>query len=242
MLNVRAIAPAFVIGLLVLAASSASAANVRVVHASPDAPAVDVLANGGVLFGNAAFTQATNYAAVPAGNYAIGINVAGTATTAFSTNLDVPAIGDVTIAAIGLLGGSPAFTLQPYIDDNTIIFDRARIRFIHLSPNAPAVDITTIAGDILFGDVTFTENAGYISVPGGTYGLQVRLAGTSSVVLDIGNLNVNNGTVYSVFAMGLVGGLGAQALSAVTVVDAIPTPGALALLGVGGLIAVRRRR
>lgn len=242
MKNVSAVVASCLVGIVGLA-TAASAANVRVVHASPDAPAVDVTANGGVIIPGLAFRQASSYLAIPEGNYTVGVNAAGTANQVFSTPLGVPATGDITVAAIGTLTSSPStFTVLPLIDDNSLIADRARIRFVHLSPNAPAVDITTAAGDILFGDVTFTENAGYIAVPGGIYDLQVRLAGTSTVVLNVPGLSVNNNTVYSVFAMGLVGGTGDQALQAVPVVDAIPTPGALALLGLGGLLATRRRR
>jgi hypothetical protein len=55
-----------------------------------------------------------------------------------------------------------------------------------------------------------------------TYDLEVRLAGTETVALDVPGLALADGTVYTVFAMGLAGG--EPALTAVPSVDkAAPT-------------------
>ncbi len=60
--------------LVLLDAGSALA---RLVHASPDAPAVDVYANDEPLFENVAFTEATDYVPVPAGDYTLSVRPAG---------------------------------------------------------------------------------------------------------------------------------------------------------------------
>lgn len=53
-------------------------ASVRLIHASPDAPAVDVTVaeSGDTLFDNATFANATDYATVPAGDYSLEIRPA----------------------------------------------------------------------------------------------------------------------------------------------------------------------
>ena len=48
-------------------------ARIRVVHASPDAPAVDVLVNGQVAFQNVAFSEITDYAGLDAGTYSVQV-------------------------------------------------------------------------------------------------------------------------------------------------------------------------
>lgn len=217
-------------------------ANVRAVHASPDAPTVNITANGGLLFGNLSFRQASAYAPVPAGNYTIGVAAfPATSPAVYSETIGVPGSGNVTVAAVGRLGTAGEFDLLPFIDDNTVNPNAARIRFIHASPNAPMVDITLSSGAVLFDNVSFRQSGGYISVPGGSYDLQVRLQ-NGDVVLSVPGVTVGNGSVTSIFAMGLVGGTGAQALQAVPVVDVVPTPGAAALMLAAGLVSMRRRR
>ncbi|AHF98834.1 hypothetical protein HALLA_08125 [Halostagnicola larsenii XH-48] len=55
--------------------TDAGSSLVRLVHASPDAPAVDVVGNDGAmdLFENVSFGSATNYVALPAGSYALDV-------------------------------------------------------------------------------------------------------------------------------------------------------------------------
>jgi hypothetical protein len=85
--------------------------------------------------------------------------------------------------------------------------ENARIRFVHASPNAPAVDIALAdGGPVLFGNIEFKGVGDYIEVPGGAYDLEARLAGTDTVVLSIPGVMVENERVYTAYAMGLVNG------------------------------------
>ena len=59
--------------------------------------------------------------------------------------------------------------------------DTAQLRAVHASPDAPAVDIyvegdnTPVATNVAYGDVT-----AYVTVPAGTYNVQLRPAGADS--------------------------------------------------------------
>lgn len=232
------------LGILAISGSALADANVRVIHASPDAPAVDVLVNGGSVsaFTNFSFGQAVGPVSVPGGSYDIDVvPTGGSAPGVIDVNgLSLMDNTDYTIAAINTLANIEPLVL---VDDNTLDPSNARIRFVHASPNAPAVDITLSDGTVLFAGTEFGNAAseGYLSVPGGTYDLQVRLAGTETVVLDLSNTMVDNNTVYSVFALGLVGSKDSP-LTAGIFVDAIPTPGSIAVIGLAGAFAARRRR
>jgi hypothetical protein len=62
-----------------LSATADGNARVRVIHASPDAPNVDVALTGGdVLVSDLAFGAASDYLEVPAGTYDLEVRVAGT--------------------------------------------------------------------------------------------------------------------------------------------------------------------
>jgi hypothetical protein len=181
--------------------------RLRVVHASPDAPAVDVCANGAVAFANVSFPGATAYAGVPAATYSVRVVPTGAGCDSagvINAQLPLAANTDTTVVAVNTLSEIEPLVLS---DDNRApATGKSKVRFVHASPNAPTVDITLPDGTTLFNDVSFKQNGGYIEVPYGTYTLQVRDATGTSVVLSVGPLTLDSGKVYTVFAVGLAGG------------------------------------
>lgn len=184
---------------------AADQARVRVVHASPDAPAVDVLVNGSAAFTNAAFKGVTNYASLDAGSYSVAVVPAGqTAPQVISATLPLDAGKDYTVVALGKLANIEPLVLT---DNNTLpAAGKAHVRFVHASPDAPAVDVAVKGGPVIFSNVAFKGVGDYTPVDSGTYNLEVRLAGTDTVALDLPNITLDAGTVYTVYAMGLAGG------------------------------------
>lgn len=194
-----------------------SKANVKVVHASPDAPGVDLLVDNAVVGTNLTFPNFTPYLEVNAGTRNIKVNVTGTSTTAIQANLNLEANKNYSVFAVNNVS-----SIEPLvIEDNlsTPASGKAHVRFIHLSPNAPAVDITTNTGAVVFSNYAFKGYSAFTPLDAGTYNLQVRLAGTSTVVLDLPGITVASGKIYTVFAKGLVGGTGTQALGAQIIVN-----------------------
>jgi hypothetical protein len=109
------------------AAPAAGKAHVRVIHASPDAPAVDVAVAGGpVLFSSLAFPNAAGPSPVDAGTYDLEVRAAGTTTAA----LEVPGVqaqaGKIyTVLAVGLLEGEPALEALPIVNDPAPVVEAA---------------------------------------------------------------------------------------------------------------------
>lgn len=242
-----------VLGMIVLVMSLAvpamaqdGKARVRVVHASPDAPAVDVWVNDGVAFSGAPFKGITDYAELDTATYNVKVVPAGaTEPVVIEADLALEA-KDYTVVAVGLLENIEPLVL---VDNNSApAAGKAHVRFVHASPDAPAVDIAVKGGPVLFSNVAFKEVGDYLPVDAGTYDLEVRLAGTDTVALEVPGLALADGTVYTVFAMGLAGG--EPALMAVPSVDsapaALPETGGvnpsniyiLALLALGALLVV----
>jgi len=102
---------------------------------------------------------------------------------------------------------------------------KAHVRFFHFSPNAPAVDVAVADGPVVFSNRTFNDQATTVSLANftpldaGTYDLEVRLAGTNTVVLPLPDITLAEGKIYTVFAKGFVGGKNAQALGAQIIVN-----------------------
>ena len=100
----------------------AGKAHVRFVHASPDAPNVDIyVKDGPVLFENVPFKQAFPYVPVDAGTYNLEVRIHDTGDVV----LEVPglALADrtvYTVFAMGLAGGEPALTAVPSVDASPV--------------------------------------------------------------------------------------------------------------------------
>lgn len=193
-------------------APNTPAARVNVVHASPDAPAVDLLVDGAVKGSGLAFPNNTGYLDVPAGARNVKVNVSGTSTTVINADLTLTSGASYSVFAIDSVA-----TIAPLVlpDDLTApATGKAHVRFVHLSPNAPAVDVGVTGGGVVFANRAFQQFTPFTPLDAGTYDLEVRLAGTSTVVLPLPGIALQAGRIYTVFARGFVGGAGAQALGA----------------------------
>ena len=206
------------LALVTSALADSHMARVRVVHASPDAPAVDVWVNGNVAFSNAPFKGITVYAALDTGSYQVQVTPTGaTEPVVIDATLDLAGGTDYTVVAVGQLANIEPLVL---VDNNSApAAGKAHVRFVHASPDAPAVDIAVTGGPVLFSNVPFKGVGDYLPVDAGTYDLEARVAGTQDVALSVPGVQLNEGTVYTIFAMGLVGG--EPALTAVPSVDAV---------------------
>lgn len=192
-------------------------ANVMVVHASPNAPAVDVRVNNNVAKANLAYPTNTGYLAVNSGSTNLKVSPTGTTTYVIDANVTLEAGKNYSVFAIDSVSKIKAAVIG---DDLTApAAGKAHVRFFHLSANAPAVDIAVTGGPVVFGNRTFNDQGtnnrtAFTPLDAGTYNLEVRVAGTNTVVLSLPNIALQSGKIYTVFAKGFLGGTGAQALGA----------------------------
>lgn len=192
-------------------------ANVLVTHASPDAPGVDLLVDGSVQNSAAlTFPNNTGYLQVESGMRNIKVNVSGTSTTVINADLTLEADKNYSVFAVDSVSNISAVVVND--DLSTPAAGKAHVRFIHLSPNAPAVDVALDGGAVVFGNKSFTEATAFTPLDAGSYDLEVRVAGTSTVALDLDPITLEAGKIYTVFAKGFLTGTGAQELGASIIV------------------------
>jgi len=192
-------------------------ANVKVVHASPDAPGVDLLVDNSIAGSNLTFPNNTGYLAVDEGTRNVKVNVSGTSTTVIEADLTLDANTNYSVFAVDAVANLSPLVI---VDDLTSpTSGNAHVRFIHLSPDAPSVDITTNSGAVVFGNYSFKDFSNFTPLPAGSFDLQVRLAGTETVVLELPGISLADGNIYTVFAKGFVTGMDSQALGAEIIVN-----------------------
>lgn len=190
-------------------------ANVRVAHLSPDAPAVDVWLDGKVVpaLTNVAFKTVSGYLPIPVGTRQIAVYVSGK-TTGPVIDVAVPleAKKSYTIGAIGLVS---AIKAEVYTDDLTTNATKARVRVIHASPDAPAVDVGVkgqLPAAAVVKGIKFPEAVGYLELDAGVLPLEIRLAGTATIVKSFDTPALVAGKVYTVFAVDVKATLGVVAV------------------------------
>lgn len=207
------------VALLFLSASTLMAQSttgkVRVVHASPDAPAVDVLVDGVKVLENLPFREYSEYLALPAGPHDIRVNVTGTNTTVLQAAPNVGAGKAYTAIAVGFAGGqSPALDLMLLADETEPVEGvNIKLRVVHAAPSAPGVDIyvTTPFESLdnkspLLQNVPFKAASGYYTVPVSLYQARVAVAGTKTIAIDSHRLVTWNGMVRTIVAVDNRGG------------------------------------
>jgi hypothetical protein len=198
-------------------------ARIRAVHLSPDAPAVDVWVDGNKVISSLKFGEVTDYLRVPFSRgrdtYNIQVVPAGqTSPVVIDADLKARPLRDYTIVAADKLENIQPIVMEDFRYSRS--WFRSSVRFVHTAPDAPAVDVAVKDGQVLFSNVQFTDVEDYLRVRKGSYDLEVRLAGTNTVVLSVDDVMLKRGRMYTVFATGLVSpGEDEPSLGALLVLD-----------------------
>jgi hypothetical protein len=180
-------------------------AQIRVLHLSPDAPAVDVYADGSAAVEGLAFPDGTGYLTVPAGTYTFDVAPAGAGVGA--SVLQIPGVAleegkAYTAVAYGRVAQIAALALPD--DAGGLASDRVRLTVAHTAAAVGEVDIWEISGESpveLLADVPFGAAATLPDLPVGALriGLDVDDDARPDVVFDVPELP--GGTQANVFAV-----------------------------------------
>jgi hypothetical protein len=177
-------------------------AQVRVMHASPDAPNVDVLVDNVVALSNVPYPVNSDFLAVPSGARNFKVNAAGTSTTVIDVTPTLIAGRAYTAYATGFLANIAA-TL---VEDNLTLptAGNAKIRVVHASPDAPNVDVLANDNRVLT-NVPFRTASDYLTVPAGNYTFKVNVTGTTTTATQA-TVPLAAGKIYTAVAIGSVAG------------------------------------
>jgi len=208
--------------------------KVRVVHGAPGVPAVDIYVTApdaalpatptiaALAYKGAAPQSGQNALEIPAGSYRVRATAAGQTALAFDSGaialsagsdlllIAVPAAGSASpIALLTVPRGGAAFTVAD---------QRAQVRVGHFSPNTPTVDVFLRApgaplgaGNQVVPDAIFGAASGFLAVAPGAYRASVALDGQTTEAIGLDAALAARQSV-NVFAIGVLGGSGPQAL------------------------------
>lgn len=177
---------------------------IRVFHASPNAPAVDVYLNNNPVVRGLSYRTFSQFLRISPGRYNVKVFPAGRRDISIiDTILDVPASSIITLSAVGLL---PNIGLRPILEPT---FDRTPgrtyVRIAQLSPNLPNVDLITGENKV-FSNVGFMDVTDYVALNPGTYTFEVNLSENGQRVLYVPNITLFPDRIYTIYSIGLANG------------------------------------
>jgi Domain of unknown function (DUF4397) len=194
------------LALVPAAFAQSATAKVRVVHASPDAPAVDVWVDGSKVLSDVTFFTASGYLDLPAGAHRFQVTPAGAGAdkAVIDANATLDGGNAYTVMAAGQLANIKPVILMDNLAAPAA--GKAHVRVVHASPDAPAVDVKVQGGPTLISNLAFPNASQYLPVDAGTYNLAVTPAGSATVALDLSGTPLQAGKIYDIFAVGLLNG------------------------------------
>lgn len=215
-------------------------ACVAIVHASPDAPAVDVYLNGEVAVTALVPNSATPFVELPAGDYLV--QIVPTGGTADQTVITVDPLMIEAAKAYEVVALNDLVDVQTGEEElRAAVFDvtayavpaaasgrpATRMRIVHAVTGGKAIDAALSADDIatpVVDDLEFGNVGPYLETPAGTYRLTVS-ATWGETLLDEPELALAPDSVVTVYVvLGATATTGLDALVVTTAASRLPAP------------------
>lgn len=204
--------------------------QLRAVHLSPDAPAVDISVNETLPLTGVEYRQASGFLSVDSGSTDISVLVpvldnasALDATLVLEQDMKYTVIAGNTVA-----NGLPLTAILVIDDAAAPASGFAAITAVHGSPAAPAVDVYVTApdgdltGEPLLSNISFTDVSEEFEVPAGDYRVRITPTGTITVVYDSGTLILADGVEYIAIAADDIGSSSLVGLTILTDLESTP--------------------
>ena len=212
--RIAALLAVLVVARLPVGPTPGMMARVRVMHASPDTPEVDVYMNGSKVLSGVAYFSISRYLFMPSGAFRVHVARAGQPASKAMIDATITLDGgkDYTLAAIDVHKHIRPLVL---VDNNAVSQDgRARVRIIHASPDGPQIAVRDKdARNVVVTNLAFGE-AQYFEMSSGTYQLEiisVEERGSGAVLTTSDKLRFESGWGYTLVVSNVVEHLWVQA-------------------------------
>ena len=174
---------------------------VRFIHATPDAPSIDIYLNDRLVYSNLSFANITNYIAITPETYSVKLVKAGTNEKPLITeSLQITPNSASTINITFENNEIAFFTM----DDTTTTSNSllSYVRFINLAPTSPLLSLSIPNGEVLFNEASYLETNDYYPLSPGIYNFIVSTA-DGNFEKYISDLKLKKNLFITIYMIGL---------------------------------------
>lgn len=180
-----------------------SVAYVSLYHMSPDAPPLEIhVDNNRINFNAFDYTEHTGYLRFYTGERNLLFTPFNASNSLVETTVNLEDDMLYSVFVTGTADDLEALVTEDEIPDaadgNTLV------RVVHVSPDAPAVDLSTTGDEPLFLNVAYRTAADFTEIPAGNTSFEITSAGGDEVLASVPNVNFLPGRVYTLVVRGYV--------------------------------------
>jgi len=179
--------------------------GLSVIHASPTTEKLDFyVENTKENTADFAYTNKIDYLNLYSGNRKLVVTKKGLTTPLLSENFSLEAQKGYSLFVYDKFDALKFLMLK---DDLTApAATKAKVRFVHLSPDAPALNLAIAGKDTdLFTDKSFKGNTDFVSIdPAEKVTFNVKKKADNAVVATLADVKIEAGKIYTIWVKGLV--------------------------------------
>jgi len=177
------------------------AAGIIFIHASPGTGALDLVVDNQKI-NSFTYTKNLGYYAAYPGLRLIGVAKKDSLRYVTSATANLKSGTFYSVFVVDTLKKTNLFALED--DLNAPETDKAKVRFINLSPGASALDLNIQGGAALFSNKAFKEFTPFTSInPSDNYTFEVKESSTATVKATLPAVKIEKGKIYTIWVKGL---------------------------------------
>lgn len=176
-------------------------AYVSLYHVSPDAPPLAIRVDDNrINFNPFQYTEHTGYLRFYTGERNLLFTPFDASNTLLQTTADLEDDMLYSVFVTGTANDLEALVTEDEIPEadagNTLL------RVVHVSPDAPAVNLSTTGDEPLFANISYRNASGFTEIPAGSTSFEVTAADGDEVLASVDNVNFLAGRVYTLLIRG----------------------------------------
>jgi len=181
-------------------------AFVAFTQASPDQPVLNLYLNNNLVnFSPISYSQNLDYFQAYAGKRTVSLKTVGTANTILSDTVTFNQSAIYSLFLANTTAHPELVVLKDTLARPTAGF--AAIRFINLSPDAPAASLAVHGGAVLTGSKSYKGYTSFLPITGNAgYTFEVRQGTGTTVLATLSPVTLNAGFLYTIWFHGLNNG------------------------------------